>query len=92
MDISNLLTSEMLKALTDGDWPRLLTNAAIFIFIWIEVRGLKKEFKKLNSTIAKSYADGETRFAHIEDRLLVLETKTTTMKTPIGGLDHGKSL
>lgn len=89
MDISNLLTTEMLKALTDGDWPRLLTSTATFVFIWIEVRGLKKEFKTLNSNIANSFAAGESRMTHIEERITALEQH---QQTPFKGAEHATSL
>ena len=88
MDVGQVLANEIARALMEGDWPRLLTNLAIFVFIWIEVRGLKKEFKKLNSSIANSFAAGETRFSTIETRLTALEKPNI----PIGGVSHGSSV
>lgn len=63
-----LLTSEMLKAVIEGDTTRVLAYAAIFFFIWKEVRGLKNEVSNLNTTIAKSFAEGETRFETLEEK------------------------
>lgn len=72
--METILTSEIIKSLSEGDLPRFLSSVAIFVFIWIEVRGLKKEVAKLNSTIAKSFAEGEDRFSTIEHRLTLLES------------------
>ncbi len=69
--MDSILTAEIIKALTDGDIPRLIAYILIFIFIWIEVRGLKKEVTKLTATIAKGFAEGEARF----DRLETNQTK-----------------
>ena len=71
-----ILTGEMIKALTEGDIPRFMSSVAIFVFIWIEVRGLKKELANLTATIAKSFAEGEHRFNEIERRVTTLETQT----------------
>lgn len=75
--MDTILTGEIVKSMLEGDLPRALSYIAIFVFIWIEVRGLKKEFAKLNVTIAKSFSEGETRFSNIEHRLAELESITT---------------
>jgi hypothetical protein len=84
--MDTFLTGEMIKALTEGDIPRFMAYAAIFTFIWIEVRGLKKEFKKLNSTLVDGFAKGENRFSQIENRLDQLEGKQP--KQSMGGLNE----
>ena len=72
--MDQILTSKIIDSLIQGNIPNFLSYVAIFMFIWIEVRGLKKEVSKLNTTIAKSFAEGENRFTKIEHRLTLLET------------------
>lgn len=67
-------TQEILSGLSNGDVKKVIAYAAIFFIIWLEVRGLKKEFKKLNESIATSFKAGEDRFNQIEERLHKLET------------------
>lgn len=71
--METLISAEMIKALSEGDFPRFAAYVAIFVFIWIEVRGLKKEVAKLNGTIALKFEEGQTRFTEIEHRLTVIE-------------------
>lgn len=68
-----ILTNEIIKSIGNGDFTKMLSYLAIFIFIWVEVRGLKNEVAKLNSTISKSFEEGEKRFNEIEHRLHLLE-------------------
>lgn len=75
MDITTILVGEIVKALQSGDLTKLAGYALIFIFLWIEVRGLKQEVKKLNNTIGESFKKGEDRFTKIEGRLTDLEKK-----------------
>lgn len=77
-----VLTGEILRALAAGDVPKLIAYVLIFIFIWIEVRGLKKEVAKLTTAVSKSFADGEARFDRLEQnqtkfdhRLTMIENK-----------------
>ena len=59
-----------MKGLHDGDVVKVVAYVAIFIFLWVEVRGLKTEVKSLNGTIARSFAEGEKRFDHLEENQL----------------------
>lgn len=68
-----ILTGEILKSLGEGNIPKALFNIAVFVLIWVEVHGLKKQFKKLNLTLENKFIEGETRFKQIEGRLTVLE-------------------
>lgn len=79
------LTHQILNALTSGDLPKLAAYVAIFIFLWVEVRGLKNEFKKLNDHLQKSLADGEARFEAIEATILRYEGRLTTLESIQGG-------
>lgn len=74
--MDTILSAEIFKALSEGDLTKFAAYTAIFVFIWIEVRGLKNEVSKLNLTIAKSFQDGENRFQKIEHRLTRLEDLT----------------
>jgi len=71
--METILTSEIIKAISEGDATRFISYVAIFVFIWVEVRGLKKELKKLNVTISESFKKGEDRFETIEGRITKLE-------------------
>ncbi len=71
-----ILTAEMIKALTEGNLGKFLGYVVIFSFLWIEVRGLKKEVIKLTETIGESFQKGEARFTRIEGRIEMLEHKT----------------
>jgi hypothetical protein len=77
------LTAEMIKALSEGDVPRFVAYIAIFVFIWIEVRGLKKEVGKLNETISKSFAEGEARFEKVEDNVVRIDQRLTLVEQKI---------
>lgn len=72
--MDTILVTELLKSLTNGDMMGFAKYLGIFIFLWIEVRGLKNELKKLNTTVADSFKKGEDRFSKIEGRLTTLET------------------
>ncbi len=67
--------TELLKSLSSGDLTKVGAYGAIFIFIWVEVRGLKTELANLNQTIAKSFAEGNARFSNVEHRLTLLENQ-----------------
>lgn len=82
--LTSYLASEILKALGEGALIKASAFVAIFLLVWIEVRGVKNEVKSLNKTIAKSFADGEIRFTKLElaqvktdQRLSLLEKKGT---------------
>lgn len=75
-----ILTAEMVSALSEGNIVKFLGYVAIFTFIWIEVRGLKKEIARLNATISKSFADGEARFDRIEKLELEFEHRLTMLE------------
>jgi hypothetical protein len=67
------LSTEMLSALSNGDLKKAGVYFAIFFFIWLEVRGMKKELSNINKTIGHRFDEGEKRFDNIEDRLKNLE-------------------
>lgn len=75
--MDSYLLSEILTQLSQNKWQELAKFIAIFVFIWLEVRGLKKEVKKLNITIAESFDKGEKRFENIENQLLKIEHRLT---------------
>jgi len=78
--LGTYLAGEIIKALGEGNLVKVGAYIGIFIFLWIEVRGLKKEMIKLNSTIAKSFADGEARFQTIEKTQVVHEHRITKLE------------
>ena len=87
MILETILSQEIIKALSQGDFTKFLSYAAIFFFIWIEVRGLKKEVAKLNDPegpIAKGFAKGEQRFDHIEQNQINFEHRLTMLEQQRG--------
>jgi len=73
--MEHLIQVEIYKALSEGDVTKFLAYAAIFIFIWIEVRGLKKEVANLSLTITKTFGEAEHRFKEIEYRQIKFENE-----------------
>lgn len=78
--LGSYLASEMLKSLGEGNFHKFVGFVLIFALLWWQLRGLKKEFSKLNSTITKGFADGEARFDKIEKRELEFEHRLTLLE------------
>ncbi len=71
--MDSYLIAELLKALVEGNLQRFLAYGAIFLIIWIEVRGMKNQLKLLNKNIADRFSEGELRFEKLEERMTALE-------------------
>lgn len=70
--IEAILVDQITHAATKGDYVRAAGYVLIFLVIWLEVRGLKKEVAKINSPegfVAQSFAKGEERFESIESHI-----------------------
>lgn len=85
--LGSYLSIELLKALGEGNLTKFLAYLAIFLVLWLEVRGLKKQLKILNETISNSFAQGEKRFETIENDVHSIRLDLNNLKTQ-GGL-HG---
>lgn len=83
--LGTFLSAEIIKALSDGNLMKFSAYLAIFLILWLEVHGMKKQLKTLNDTIASSFARGETRFASIEDRQKVLEESVRILTIGLSG-------
>lgn len=79
--LGSYLAVELLKALGEGNLVKFGAYLAIFAVLWFELRGLKKQFKVLNDTIAKSFAQGEKRFEAIEDDIHHIRLDLDNIKT-----------
>lgn len=75
------LTSEILKALGEGDIKKGIAWLAVFVVIWLEVRGLKKAVKALGNTVTNSFAAGEKRFDTLEHQVKEFEHRITMLET-----------
>lgn len=64
--MDSYLISQIISALGDGNIVKAGAWIAVFVVIWLEVRGMKKQLGSLNETISKSFAQGEKRFETIE--------------------------
>lgn len=88
--LGSYLAVELLKALGEGNLVKFGAYLAIFLVLWLELRGLKKQFKTLNETIANSFAQGEQRFKTIEDDVHQIRLDLDKFKR-MGEL-HGKTI
>ena len=78
--MEHFLATEIVKGLNDGDLVKVVAYVAIFIFLWVEVRGLKNQVKLLNETIARSFAEGEKRFDHLEENQIKFDYRLSIME------------
>lgn len=92
MPVESLLASEILKSLGDGNVTRGVFMILIFAVIWLEVRGLKKQFKTLNDTISSSFAKGEERFKNIENDVHSIKIDLDQLKLTTQGGINGKTI
>lgn len=88
--LGSYLAVELLKALGEGNLVKFGAYLAIFLVLWLEVRGLKKQLKLLNETISKSFAAGEKRFETIESDVHQIRVDLDKIKIQ-GGL-HGQTV
>lgn len=78
--MDTILSSEIISSIAAGKYTEAGKFVAVFVFIWLEVRGLKKEVKKLNSTIADGFTKGEARFLAIESKQTEFEHRITVIE------------
>ena len=83
--MDSYLISQIISALGDGNIVKAGAWIAVFFIIWLEVRGLKKQIGNLNSTISKSFAQGEKRFESIEKDVHQIRLDIDKIK----GVNHG---
>lgn len=88
--LETIFITETLKAFGEGNALKGFGYIVIFFVIWLEVRGLKKQFKTLNETISTSFAKGEERFNTIENDVHRIREDLDQIKIQ-GGL-HGKTI
>lgn len=87
--MESMLITEILKSLGEGNPTKGVFMILVFGVIWLEVRGLKKQFKALNETVATSFANGEKRFETIENDVHQIREDLDGFKkqlNPIGGV------
>lgn len=75
------LVSEVLGALGTGNTSKFLGYGLVFFFIWLEVRGMKNQLKDLNTTVSKSFKEGEKRFETIEDHQTKIEVRLSKLES-----------
>ena len=83
--MDSYIISQILNSLGDGNIIKAGAWIAVFFVIWLEVRGLKKQIGNLNSTISKSFAQGEKRFESIENDVHQIRLDLDKIK----GVNHG---
>lgn len=77
--MESYLAKTILQAITDGDFQKVVGYALVFIVIWLEVRGMKRELKNLNTTVNAAFAKGEQRFDDIEARQAEFDKTLTSL-------------
>lgn len=73
--VEQAIVDLILKSLRSGNIVGFMAYCGIFFLIWVQVRGLKTAVERLNTTIANSFAKGETRFTEIEHRQTITEDR-----------------
>lgn len=86
--LGSYLAVELLKALGEGNLVKFAAYLAIFIVLWLEIRGLKKQLQALNTTISNSFAAGEKRFETIEKDVHQIRMDLDVFKGEL----HGQSV
>lgn len=78
--MDQILTSGIIQSLADGDLMGLAKFIAIFVFIWLQIKGLKTEVRNLSTNIAGSFETGEKRFNKLEENQLTFEHRLTMLE------------
>lgn len=81
--ITSYFVAEIIKALNEGELTKVVAYVAIFLVLWLQLRGLRKEMKQLNATITESFARGEKRFDSLEKKDLDFEHRITVLENKI---------
>lgn len=72
--------TQIMAALGDGNIVKAGAWIAVFLIIWLEVRGVKNQLKHLNSTIDTKFLQGEKRFADIETKQNLMSQEIDRIK------------
>lgn len=83
--MDSYIISQILNSLGDGNIVKAGAWIAVFLVIWLEVRGMKQQLGSLNETISKSFAQGEKRFESIEKDVHQIRLDIDKIK----GVNHG---
>lgn len=83
--MDSYIISQILNSLGDGNIVKAGAWIAVFVVIWLEIRGMKKQLGHLNETISKSFAHGEKRFESIENDVHQIRLELDKIK----GVNHG---
>jgi hypothetical protein len=78
--LTSYLITEIAKAAGEGNMVKGGAWFIFFVVIWLEVRGMKKEIKNLNTTVAAGFQAGEDRFEKIERQQLAFEHRLTMLE------------
>lgn len=84
--METFITNEMLRSFSDGNFKSFVGYLLIFIFLWIEVRGVKKELITLNKTISDSTAKSEQRHAESEEKLISIDERVVNLEAAVHGI------
>ena len=83
--MDSYIINQILNSIGDGNIIKAGAWIAVFVVIWLEVRGMKKQLRHLNETISKSFAQGEKRFESIENDVHQIRLDIDKNK----GVNHG---
>lgn len=83
--METIFINHIIQSIGDGNIVKAGAWIAVFVVIWLEVRGMKKQLGHLNETISKSFAQGEKRFESIENDVHQIRLDLDKIK----GVNHG---
>lgn len=78
--LGSYLTAEIIRSLGEGNFLKFTAYLAIFLILWLEIRGLKKSVKQLVASISQGFVKGEERFDRIEKKELEFEHRLTMLE------------
>lgn len=88
--MDTLFVTEIIKSLGEGSYTRGIFLILIFVVLWLELKGMKKQFKALNTTISNSFEVGEKRFETIENDVHSIRLDLEALKPkPTQGGNYG---
>lgn len=83
--METIFINHIIQSIGDGNIVKAGAWIVVFVVIWLEVRGMKKQLRHLNETISKSFAQGEKRFESIENDVHQIRLDLDKIK----GVNHG---
>lgn len=75
-----LLQERIIRAVSEGDFIGAMAWIATFVMLWLQLKGIRKEAKEMNTHFKESLAAGEKRFENLEDKNILFEHRITMLE------------